>query len=194
MRLLPFVVAFVLPAVALASACKQAHLADVEVKSAKGAIRSRAPAGPGWSCAPHDAEKESYAYQGIKCKDAEGIVLTAKLYEVSVTDARTAQLFCMQDWRAAYGSMFGVIASSTTQVIEWNGVPGCEVILDGTTQKGPWRIWELHAPNGRKMLQMNVSGSLPVLQKKSAVVDAWKRDVRYDLTLPGQTALPSNAP
>jgi hypothetical protein len=185
MRLLLFVPAFFV--VVHLGACKEAHLSDVEVASAKGAIRSRAPAGAGWSCTPHDAEKESYAYQGIKCKDAEGIVLTAKLYEVSVTDARTAQLFCMQDWKAAYGSMFGVIASSTSNVIDWNGVPACEVVLEGTTQKGPWRIWELHAPNGRKMLQMNVSGSLPVLQKKSAVVDAWKRDVRYDLKLPGQT-------
>lgn len=186
MRVLPLLLPLLFPVVVTAG-CKETHLADVEVISAQGAIRAHAPAGPGWSCTPHDATKESYVYQGIKCKDAEGIVLTAKLYEVSVTDARTAQLFCMQDWKAAYGSMFGVIAASSANVIDWKGVPACEVVLDGTTQKGPWRIWELHAPNGRKMLQMNVSGSLPVLQKKSAVVEAWKRDVRYDLTLPGQT-------
>lgn len=186
MRLLPpFSCLFLVVA---AVGCKEAHLSDVEVRSAKGAIHAHAPAGPGWTCTPFDAEKESYVYQGIKCKDAEGIVLTAKLYEVSVTDARTAQLFCMQDWKAAYGSLFNVVAASAANVIDWRGMPGCEVTLDGTTAKGPWRIWELHAPNGRKMLQMNVSGSLPVLQKKSAVVDAWKQDVRYDLTLPGQTA------
>lgn len=192
MRVLPIFLLLVV--VAVAGSCREAHLADAEVASAQGSVRARVPAGPGWSCAAHDAEKESYAYQGIKCKDAEGIVLTAKVYEVSVTDARTAQLFCMQDWKAAYGSMFGVIAASTAHVIDWNGVPACEVVLDGTTQKGPWRIWELHAPNGRKMLQMNVSGSLPVLQKKNAVVEAWKRDVRYDLTLPGQTLPKATTP
>lgn len=187
MRLLPLLA---LPLVLALASCREAHLADIEVASAKGAIRARAPAGPGWTCTPHDAEKESYVYQGIKCKDPEGIVLTAKLYEVSVTDARTAALFCMQDWKAAYGSMFNVVAASSANVIQWKGIPACEVTLDGTTQKGPWRIWELHAPNGRKMLQMNVSGSLPVLQKKAAVVDAWQRDVRYDLTLPGQATAP----
>lgn len=185
MRALPLLVVVI--ALAAVVGCKDAHLADVEVVSGNGSVRSRAPAGPGWSCTAHDATKESYAYQGIKCKDAEGIVLTAKLYEVATEDARTAELFCIQDWRAAYGSLFRVIAASRADVVTWKEMPACEVVLDGTTEKGAWRIWELHVPNGRKMLQMNLSGSLPVIQKKQAVIDAWKNDVRYDLTLPGQT-------
>ena len=169
-----------------ASGCAEPLLTKVEVASAKGGVRGHAPSGPGWKCTPHDVEKESFAFQGIKCVDAEGVVLTAKLYEVDVADARTAELFCIQDWKAAYGSLFSVVVSATSGIKDRRGIPACEVVLEGTTTKGPWRIWEIHAPNGRKMLQMNVSGSLPVVQKKQRQIDAWLDDVTYDLKLPGQ--------
>ena len=184
MRTLPLVL-LVVASVTMAS-CKETHLDDIEVVSAKGGVRAHAPGGPGWTCTRHDAAKETYEFQGIKCKDVEGVVLTAKLYEVDTADARTAQLFCMQDWKQAYGSLFRVIATTRADVVDWRGVPACEVVLEGTTEKGPWRIWEMHAPNCRKMLQMNVSGSLPVIARKQAVIDAWRNDVRYDLKVPGQ--------
>lgn len=172
--------------VAAASGCKDPVLSKVAVASGKGTVRGHAPAGPGWKCTPHDLEKESYVFQGIKCIGAEGLVLTTKIYEVDVAEAKTAELFCIQDWKAAYGSLFSTVVSVKSAVIDWRGVPACEVALEGTTTKGPWRLWEIHAPNGRKMLQMNVSGSLPVLQKRKELVDAWLADVAYDLKLPTQ--------
>lgn len=174
-----------LAVIALAG-CPKPPLTAVAVASQRGAVQGHTPSGAGWTCAPHDVEKDSFAFQGVKCKADEGVVLTAKLYEVDVADARTAELFCIQDWKQAYGSLFTVVVSTRSSVIDWRGVPACQVVLEGTTSKGPWRLWEIHAPNGKKLLQMNVSGSLPILQQKQAQIDAWLADVRYDLKVPGQ--------
>ena len=173
-------------ATVVASGCADPLLTSVVVASAQGGVRGHAPSGNAWKCTPHDLQKDSFSFQGIKCVGGDGVVLTAKVYEVEVTDARTAALFCMQDWKQAYGSLFSVVVSATSAVRDWRGVPACQVVLEGTTTKGPWRLWEIHAPNGRKMLQMNVSGSLPVITAKQQQIDAWLNDVSYDLKVPGQ--------
>jgi hypothetical protein len=170
-----------------AAACKPGPLSDVEVASQNGAVRVRTPAGPGWNCQANDEVKETFTHHGVKCVLAKGLVLTAKVYEVQMADVRTAEIFCIQDWKQAYAALFtGVIVKASDEVKDFRGTPACEVVLEGTTQKGPWRLWEIHAPNGRKLLNVSVSGSLPVVTEQQASIDAWLQDLRYDLRVPGQ--------
>ncbi len=172
--------------VALASGCKPDVLSATSVEGGEGWVRAHVPKGDGWHCAAHDADKETFQFRGVKCQYDAGVVMTAKLYDVDTGDARTAQLFCIQDWRQAYAAVFKDVMTYTHDVVDWHGVPACKVVIDGASTKGPWHLFEIHAPNGRRMLQLTVMGSLPVVDKEQKVVDAWLDNLHYDLRLPGQ--------
>ena len=170
-------------AVLCVAACSP--LSSTESASREGVVRVRAPRPP-WHCAPNDADKDTYQHRGVKCVLDEGLVLSAKVYDVDTANVRTAEVFCVQDWKAEYASIIRTAAVYDARVVPFRGVPACEVTLEGTSTKGPWRLWEIHAPNGRKLLQITVSGSLPVWTREQRVIDAWRADLRYDLAVPGQ--------
>jgi hypothetical protein len=164
-----------------------APLSAVVVSSADGSITARTPEEAGWRCAPNDLVREGFRHGGVKCvNDEASMVMNAKLYELEAPDARSAEIFCIQDWRQVYGTVFSTVVSKAAEVRPFRGFPACHVVLEGTTAKGPWRIEEIHAPNGRKLLQITVNGALPSIRERGALIDAWRAGLVYDLTVPGQ--------
>jgi hypothetical protein len=185
---MPVPVVLVVTTLTVLAACpRPSLLSDQAVESADGGMKAHLPAEAGWRCAPNDIIKDTYRHSGVKCvNDDAGVVLNAKLYEVDTPNARTAEVFCIQDWKEAMKGIFRTVVSSTTEVRPFRDVPACHVAVEGTSEKGPWRVEEIHAPNGRKLLQVSVNGSLPGIRAHRAVIDAWMQDLRYDLKVAGQ--------
>src|ERR1041385_4584125 len=164
---------FVLVAIALVCGACKPTLSTTPVESAQGIVRAHVPLGDGWHCDKNDGDKETFQFRGVKCVYDGGLVLNAKLYDVETNDARTADVFCIQDWKAAYKTVFSGVQTYTNNVVQWRGIPACEVVIDGSSSKGPWHLWEIHAPNGRRMFQVNVSGKADVARAQQRVIDAW---------------------
>ncbi|HEY4222829.1 MAG TPA: hypothetical protein VGO62_15840 [Myxococcota bacterium] len=179
---------------ACASGCRSPLLRSDVVVSGDKMVTAHVPQGDGWHCQVNDADKTSFQQRGVKCIQDTGLVLNARVLDVETNDARTAKLFCIQDWKEEYQSVFSGVQSYTHDVVDWRGVPACQVVIDGASAKGAWHLWELHAPNGRRLLEITVSGLLPLAKKEQPTVDAWLADLKYDLTLPGQTLPGQTAP
>jgi hypothetical protein len=171
---------------ALIAACKPAALSETVVASRENLVYAHVPKGEGWHCSANDTDKQTFQVRGVKCVYDGGVVLNAKLIDVDTGDARNADLFCIQDWKSEYKNVFKGVMKYTHDVVDWRGVPACRVELVGSSSKGPWSLLEIHAPNGRRLAQVTMSGSTPVVEKQRAAIDAWWKDVHMDLTLPGQ--------
>ena len=165
---------------------KPTTLTDTVVASREGFVKVHVPAGDGWHCNALDLDKTTFQQRGVKCTQDAGIVLYAKVIDVDTNDARTAELFCIQDWKQEYSKIFTGVQKYTHDVVDWHGTPACEVVIEGSSQKGAWHLWELHAPNGKRLLQLTVSAFMPAYTARKQAVDDWLADVQYDLKVPGQ--------
>jgi hypothetical protein len=167
-------------------------LSSTEVTSGDGRVRVHAPKGA-WQCAKNDVEEgagKNYTQSGVKCRldDVDGaVILNAKLYDVDTAEATTAEVFCIQDWPAAYKNVFAAVTSWNARVTEWHKLKVCELTMEGLNpQRGPSTLWEVRAPNGIKMLQVTVGGTRASTTKNKEIIDAWLEDVRADMLLAPQ--------
>ena len=156
------------------------------VTSADGAVTTKVP-GRSWSCAPNDTHLERFNQSAVKCKldhDKDLIVLNAKLYRVRTEDATTAELFCVQDWKRAYATLFTSYSLVQAKVIDWRGMKACEVTLEGTANDGaPTRLWEVRAPNGLFVTTMSVGGRKETLEREIDVVTSWVDSATFNPSL-----------
>lgn len=164
---------------------KPATLSDAVVESREGLVKAHVPVG--WRCEQNDLDKEHFQQRGVKCVDDAGVLIYAKILDVDTNDARNVTLMCMQDWKQEYSKIFTGVQKYTHDVVDFRGTPSCKVVIDGASPKGAWHMMDLHAPNGRRILQITVSGFMPEFQKQQRAIDDWIADLQYNLAVPGQS-------